>query len=537
MYTSYFGFKENPFNLTPDTRYLFLSRYHKEALDHLRYGVNERKGFVVITGGIGAGKTTLCRAFLNRLDSSTKSALIFNSFISGRELLKAINQEFGIEMPPDTESKKDYLDALNHFLLDNFSKGGNAVLLIDEAQNLSHPVLEQIRMLSNLETEKEKLIQIILVGQPELRELLVAPALKQLDERITVRYNLRHLDHRDIKNYVQHRLIVAESRGELKFTKSAVKKIFTYSKGNPRRINAVCDRALLIAYTKEIHSISGKIIAKAIYDVRGKMTDLQTNNFFGVRTVFAGLFAVLLVATTAFAGWTFREDIARMLPKIQKKPAATKAVNIPCKPNKPPKNKDSLFLDEQDSLSELFRLFNTDRATGRHYFTDDIQLDLVSVKIRPEYYELLKKPFRMQVPNPQPSSSPVPSYLLIQKITETGALIIDTEGKEHAVSRTFILENWGIKISWFFLHENKDIDTRTGMNASDILKIQKILHKAGYMVESTGIFDQSTSQGIAQFQKDSGLDVTGIIDPKIMAVAYLMSKNTSPVLKSLRDAE
>jgi len=180
MYTSFFGFKENPFSLTPDPRYLFLSRYHKEALDHLLYGISERKGFIAITGGIGTGKTTLCRAFLTHLDASTKSALIFNSFISDSELLKTINQEFGIHMTPGAESKKDHIDALNGFLLENFSQGGNAVLLIDEAQNLSHSVLEHIRMLSNLETEKEKLLQIVLVGQPELKDVLLSPSLKQM---------------------------------------------------------------------------------------------------------------------------------------------------------------------------------------------------------------------------------------------------------------------------------------------------------------------------------------------------------------------
>jgi len=199
MYTAFFGFKENPFNLTPDPRYLYLSRYHREALDHLLYGINERRGFIAITGGIGTGKTTLCRALLDHIDENTKSALIFSSFISDMEILETINHEFDIEMEPGAETKKDYIDALNQFLLDNFSKGGNALLLIDEAQNLSHTVLEQIRMLSNLETEKDKLIQIVLVGQSELKEVLAAPSLRQLNERITVRYNLKPLDPADLR--------------------------------------------------------------------------------------------------------------------------------------------------------------------------------------------------------------------------------------------------------------------------------------------------------------------------------------------------
>ncbi|KPK24375.1 MAG: hypothetical protein AMK69_16205, partial [Nitrospira bacterium SG8_3] len=208
MYPSYFGLKECPFNLTPDPRYLYLSPYHKEALDHLLYGIQERKGFIRMIGGIGTGKTTICRSLLGHLEATTKSALIFNAFISDMELLESINQEFGIRMETGVKSKKDYIDALNHFLLETYRSGGNAVLIIDEAQNLSHSVLEQIRMLSNLEAEKEKLIQIVLVGQTELNDILASPSLKQLNERIMVRYDLKPLDSKDIKGYVEHRLVV-----------------------------------------------------------------------------------------------------------------------------------------------------------------------------------------------------------------------------------------------------------------------------------------------------------------------------------------
>jgi general secretion pathway protein A len=307
MYTSYFGFKENPFNLTPDPRYLFLSPYHKEALDHLLYGINERKGFIAITGGIGTGKTTLCRALLSHLDPSTKSALIFNAFISDIELLKAINQEFGLPVGLGKVSKKEYIDALNQFLLRNFARGGNAVLLVDESQNLSDAVLEQIRMLSNLETEREKLIQIVLVGQSELKELLAAPSLRQLNERITVRYDLSPLESRDIRGYVEHRLVVAGGRGNVRFTDGGCRKIALFSKGNPRRINAVCDRSLLIAYVEGVQRITKSTVRRAIEELH---RDMRIEPAAGVgfwrKAALSSTVLLLLMTLAVFAGWLLR---------------------------------------------------------------------------------------------------------------------------------------------------------------------------------------------------------------------------------------
>ena len=269
MYAAYFGLKENPFKLTPEPRYLFLSEPHRDVLLYLAYGIKERKGFVLISGGIGTGKTTICRTLLNLLDShpSVETALIFNTAISDLELLEAIVKEFGIEIPRETGTKKAYVDALNDFLLKNFAVGKNAVLLIDEAQNLSHSVLEQIRMLSNLETEKEKLLQIILIGQPELKTMLTLPALQQLNDRITVRYDLIPLSADEVIAYIEHRLRVAGGPGKVKFTKGAYRAVYDFSEGVPRRINALCDRAFLIAYTKNISKIDRWVIRRAARDI------------------------------------------------------------------------------------------------------------------------------------------------------------------------------------------------------------------------------------------------------------------------------
>jgi len=267
MYADYFGLKENPFSLSPEPRYLFLSEQHRDALNCLIYGIKEKKGFVLISGGIGLGKTTICRSLLASMDDSVETALIFNTAISELDLLETILDEYGIVIKNDAGNKKYYIDALNEFLLGNFAAGKTTVLLIDEAQNLSRGVLEQIRMLSNLETETEKLIQIILIGQPELANTLMLPALRQLNERITVRYDLKPFSPKEVSDYIHHRLAVAQGPGSIKFTGRALDIIYVFSEGIPRRINALCDRALLIAYTKNVSEIDRKIIKLAVLDI------------------------------------------------------------------------------------------------------------------------------------------------------------------------------------------------------------------------------------------------------------------------------
>lgn len=267
MYAAYFGLKENPFSLSPEPRYLFLSEKHRDALNCLIYGIQERKGFVLLSGDIGMGKTTICRSLLASMDHSVETALIFNTAVDELDLLETILGEYGIDIKEKSKTKKNYIDILNEFLLKNFAAGKTAVLLIDEAQNLSHGVLEQIRMLSNLETETEKLIQIILIGQPEIKNTLMRPALRQLNERITVRYDLKPLSLPEVRDYIMHRLAIAQGPGSLIFTKGAFSLIYNFSEGIPRRINALCDRALLIAYTKNINKINRKIVRLAVHDI------------------------------------------------------------------------------------------------------------------------------------------------------------------------------------------------------------------------------------------------------------------------------
>lgn len=522
MYTAFFGFKENPFNLTPDPRYLYLSRYHREALDHLLYGINERRGFIAITGGIGTGKTTLCRALLDHIDENTKSALIFSSFISDMEILETINHEFGIEMAPGAETKKDYIDALNQFLLNNFSNGGNALLLIDEAQNLSHIVLEQIRMLSNLETEKDKLIQIVLVGQSELNGVLAAPSLRQLNERITVRYDLKPLDPADLRGYVSHRLSVAGGSGNLSFTKGAFRKLYEYTRGNPRRINAVCDRALLIAYTGEKQTITKRMIKDAIRDLRGGTGSGQTLEGWSSVTPVTITLLILLMITAAVAGWNLKHHIMEMFLKteISPPPEAEKRPAILSQREKGP---EDLFLDERSSLAGLFDLFRTN--LGKESLnTDNFDLGLVSFSVAPEYFTLFKKPFRVTLSGLLPLSVPQPCYLLICEVTYNSAIALDGEGNRRPVSRDFILAHWGGKVSSVYPYGERETYLSKGMNSPEVLKVQRVLNRIGYPIEPNGVFDEQTFKEVIRFQRDFGLNADGIVGRRTMALLFQMTE-------------
>jgi general secretion pathway protein A len=267
MYCEFYGIQEKPFSITPDPKFLYLGKTHKEAFAHLLYGIRERGGFIVVSGEIGAGKTTLCRGLLSHLDEDTLVAFIFNPTLSALELLKSINEDFGI--PSRGNTKKQLIDELNQFLLDKRKEGKNTVLIIDEAQSLDGEVLEQIRLLSNLETETEKLLQIILIGQPEFRHILEQPRLLQLNQRVTVRYHLRALSEEETAEYIHHRLSVIDGEDKVFFSPQALKKIWRTTKGVPRLINVICDRALLAGYSMKRRHIDGKMIDQARKEVSG----------------------------------------------------------------------------------------------------------------------------------------------------------------------------------------------------------------------------------------------------------------------------
>ena len=271
MYAAYFGLKEAPFRLTPDPTYLYMSDRHREALAHLLYGVSEDGGFVQLTGDVGTGKTTLCRALLAQLPPRVDVALILNPRLTIPEFLASVCDELKIPYPRDTTSPKVFVDALDRYLLDAHARGRRTVLLIDEAQGLSVEVLEQVRLLTNLETTSEKLLQIVLIGQPELEPLLARDDLRQLAQRITARYHLEPFTETDTHAYVRHRLRVAGGRRGL-FSEAAIRRIHAESRGIPRLINIICDRALLGAYAQDKRRIESGMVARAATEIRGRGT-------------------------------------------------------------------------------------------------------------------------------------------------------------------------------------------------------------------------------------------------------------------------
>ena len=270
MYETYYGFTEKPFSLTPDPKYLYRSQSHGDAFDLLQYAISRREGFVVVTGDIGTGKTTLCRALLERIDRATFTALVLNPFVSEEELLKRILQDFGVISRADARAgrlsgitKQELIDTLYDFLLGLIPLKANAVLIIDEAQNLPLGILEQIRILSNLETDKDKLLQIILVGQLELQGLLRSPRLRQLDQRVSIRYELQPLDRDAAGAYVSHRVAIAGGSASVTFTARALDRVHELSGGIPRLINLLCDRALLAGFSLRTNRILPEMVDHA----------------------------------------------------------------------------------------------------------------------------------------------------------------------------------------------------------------------------------------------------------------------------------
>ncbi len=304
MYIEYYGLTQDPFKLTPDPQFFFLGEHQNKALAHLIYGINNRKGFIALTGEVGAGKTTLCRLLLKQLDENVSVAIILNSLIDGLTLMKQINRDFAI--PYDTDSLDDLVGYLYDFLIEEKKRGRNVVVIVDECQNLKFDVLEQLRMLSNLETEKDKLLQILLIGQPEFIDMLNSYELRQLNQRITVKAHISSLSINEMERYIYHRLKIAGNENAVIFTRGALKKIYRFSQGIPRRINVITDYSLLAGYAESTRKITPGIVKKALKDIDVKR-ELSSNEKISQiasvikKTLFLFLLIFLIAGTVVFS--------------------------------------------------------------------------------------------------------------------------------------------------------------------------------------------------------------------------------------------
>jgi general secretion pathway protein A len=369
MYASFFGLKHEPFSIAPDPRYLFMSERHREALAHLLYGVNGGGGFVLLSGEIGAGKTTVCRCFLEQIPRRTNVAYIFNPKLTVLELLNSVCGEFGIPHPElgsgDTRATvKGYLDPLNEFLLKTHAVGQNNVLIIDEAQMLSAAVLEQLRLLTNLETNERKLLQIILIGQPELRDMLERPELEQLAQRVIARYHLGALTETETGAYVRHRLSVAGMTTAMPFDAKAMRRIHLLSRGVPRRINLLCDRALLGAYASGKGLVDRAVVDKAageVFGARGRAGRARRRRRRPARMALSAFAALALVGIAAMIFSLARKAPAVAPAKLPASAAASSASQASAPSSNPtfltaaelPTRFKALTRNEQDAWREL----------------------------------------------------------------------------------------------------------------------------------------------------------------------------------------
>jgi general secretion pathway protein A len=513
MFEQFFGLSENPFNLTPDPKFLFLSKAHEEALSHLKYGIERRKGFVMISGEVGAGKTTICRALLGSLPKTVKTALVLNPALSDIELLQTINQDFGINAAHT--SKKALLDELYEFLINVFIRGENAVLIIDECQNLSPDVLEQIRMLSNLETEKEKLLQIVLVGQPELVKLLSSPSMKQINDRIVLRYHIGPLSLADMRSYINHRLIVSGSRGDIVFSSMAFRRIFRYSNGIPRRINALAERAMLICYLRSSRKITEGIVSLAIKELQGN---------YSVRRLKVGVLAPALSAMAILVlgiVWpTIFNDLSVKIGSWVKaeERQSIQPIRSPAVPLKAQQNPVDNQMIKRDSRDWIIRDYNDALEILSQLPEAIAGPDAMNLHPHPDYLKLV----------PQPSIvSAEGGYLVLLKV-ESGFVRVVGENKavvEIPMDEFKKLYRWNVILSYAKpLHPEMAYSLNTA--GDDVAMIQDVLARIGLLSAApNGVFGIETEQAIEKFQELFGLKRDGIAGPETMMLLRAIHSN------------
>jgi general secretion pathway protein A len=569
MYEKFFSFSEKPFKLVPNPAYLFLSKSHEEALAHLNYALAQGDGFVEITGEVGTGKTTLCRAFLENLDETTIAAYIFNPRLGPKQLIKTINDELGIKY--DTDNTKDLIDKLNAFLMRQKARQKKVILLIDEAQNLSRNILEQLRLLSNLETSKDKLLQIILVGQPELSDILDSHELRQLGQRITLRYHLTPLNFKETVEYIQYRINIAARKAGTKFDRSAFSQIYKYSGGIPRVINIACDRALLTAFGLSQHKITGSITRAAIKELKSRGSTKNAGLLDGNRALI--VFAALAIALIAVI---FRQPLIQEIGSFFNAPRHTKVEASPAPeldenasamdnlakieetepvegeppiPDEP--EDDKQVPDQTETLNLMDYLATMDIRSSRHTALEQVlELWHTPIEFKPylnsldddqAFFRLTAKPSgifihrldtsveilkRLNIPailECYPPGSDEPGYLTLTKIDGDklyfGSTLQDRMIESDADEITF---SWsGVAyLPWKnFLSIWGTIPMRSSKDS--IITLKLLLHELGFgNVEMNDEYDSWTRIAIEQIQAKYGIPVDGFVGPLTKIILY-----------------
>jgi len=501
VYESHYGFAEKPFNLTPDPKYLYLSQRHTEAFAHLEFGRRERGGFILVTGEVGTGKTTLARYFLSRLDSRTATAFVLYPALTAAELLRSTLEDLHIPVPGG--SLKDHVDALHRFLLEAREKGRDVVLLIDEAQDLSSEVLEQIRLISNLETDTEKLIQIVLMGQSELQEMLSRRELRQLAQRVTAQYHLSPLSRPETEDYVAHRLRVAGGEGKVSFTPGALAVVHQRSGGVPRLINLICDRALLAGYVQGARVVDASMVRRAAREVKGASTPEPLRRY-------AALAALTAAAVIAGLGlWHGRSSSA----PVDAAPAAVvpAAAPVTMPPANPPAASASSLLSPV--LLALDRGRSFDAAVGRvQALWGPDALERTTLRTHMEQVRRLNLPVVLEMFHPARRDT---CYLALLHLDGDQA-VVAADGSPLRVPLTR---------QAVFLWRDFDAITPASDPQRTNAWVRQALSRLGYPAPEPDL-----ALAVARFQQDADLAADGVIGARTLMTLYSRSQYPRPRL-------
>jgi general secretion pathway protein A len=534
MYTEFFGLDEKPFALAPDPKYMFMGRSHREAFAHLLYGIEQGEGFIEVIGQVGTGKTTLCRTLLAQLGGDLEIAYIFNPSQTEIELLRSISREFGL--PARAESRSELIDELNRFLLEKNFAGRRVLLVIDEAQNLSPGVLEQVRLLSNLETERGKLIQIVLIGQPELEQSLSRGDLRQLRQRITVRWKLRPFDRDEVREYLEHRLRIAGLRGASLFTPAAARALYRASRGIPRIVNAVADRALLAAYSTGQRSVDARTVRRAATELPASQRNGWDRWVRPKRWIALGLLAMAIgglvagglavadrdalsrLAARALrsvgAGPLDRPDPGELVPGLAEMNGSSSAASAlhallgrwgyaASLPGEIEPNLLPSVVREVSSLRVFAARFTPERLVGLNV-PAILELELEGGELR---------------------------YLALLRLDEANARVALGE-REFELAAATLAIRWNGRAFLLWRNFESLPVLAPGMTGSAVRWLQVRLSELGYLREgdASAEYDALTIGAIRRFQNTHALEITGEVGPATMIALYQNLDYESPSL-------